>query len=52
MRVLTVDSTIPGPEALREAADALAAGLVVAFPTDTFYGLAVDPRNAHAVERL
>jgi L-threonylcarbamoyladenylate synthase len=27
-------------------------GLVVAYPTDTFYGLAVDPRNADAVRRL
>lgn len=52
MRVLTVDPLTPAPEALQEAARALAAGLVVAFPTDTLYGLAVDPRNAHAVERL
>lgn len=27
-------------------------GLVVAYPTDTLYGLAVDPRNADAVKRL
>ena len=27
-------------------------GLVVAYPTDTLYGLAVDPRNAVAVRRL
>ncbi len=27
-------------------------GLVVAYPTDTLYGLAVDPRNAAAVARL
>lgn len=27
-------------------------GLVVAYPTDTLYGLAVDPRNAGAVRRL
>ena len=27
-------------------------GLVVAYPTDTLYGLAVDPRNADAVRRL
>ena len=30
----------------------LRAGGVVAFPTDTLYGLAVDPRDAGAVERL
>ena len=27
-------------------------GLVVAYPTDTLYGLAVDPRNERAVRRL
>lgn len=27
-------------------------GLVVAYPTDTLYGLAVDPRNEQAVRRL
>ena len=30
----------------------LRAGGVVAFPTDTFYGLAADPRNPSAVARL
>ena len=30
----------------------LARGLVVAYPTDTVYGLAVDPRNPEAVRRL
>lgn len=31
---------------------ALQAGEVVALPTDTFYGLAVDPVNLHAVDRI
>ena len=34
------------------AADALREGLLVAYTTDTFYGLAVDPRRDDAVERL
>ena len=34
------------------AADVLRAGGVVAYPTDTLYGLAVDPRSEDAVERL
>jgi L-threonylcarbamoyladenylate synthase len=50
--VLTVDPQKPAPAAVREAADALARGAIVAFPTDTFYGLAVDPRNPAAVDRL
>ena len=38
--------------ALREAAAALADGAVVAVPTDTVYGLAVDPAQPEAIERL
>lgn len=34
------------------AADWLRRGCVLAFPTDTLYGLAADPRNASAVNRL
>jgi tRNA threonylcarbamoyl adenosine modification protein (Sua5/YciO/YrdC/YwlC family) len=37
---------------LDEVEAALAAGEVVAVPTDTVYGLAVDPRLAGAVERV
>jgi L-threonylcarbamoyladenylate synthase len=32
--------------------DVVLSGGVIAYPTDTFYGLGVDPRNATAVERL
>lgn len=32
--------------------EALCGGEIVAYPTDTLYGLAVDPRLDHAVERL
>jgi L-threonylcarbamoyladenylate synthase len=38
--------------ALRLAAGAIAGGRIVAFPTDTLYGLAVDPRDAAAVASL
>jgi L-threonylcarbamoyladenylate synthase len=40
------------PAALREAVQLLRDGRVVAYPTDTLYGLAVDPRNPDAVRRL
>lgn len=50
--VLRVSAGSPDPAVIREAADALRRGLVVAYPTDTLYGLAVDPRNAQAVKRL
>lgn len=38
--------------ALKEAADLVIGGGVVAFPTDTLYGLAVNPFDAIAVTRL
>jgi len=37
---------------LAPVAELLARGGVVAYPTDTLYGLAVDPRNPSAVARL
>jgi len=40
------------PGAVRAAAAALADGEVVAVPTDTVYGLAVDPTQPEAVHRL
>lgn len=39
-------------ETLQEAARVLARGGVVAFPTESFYGLGVDPRNQRAVAHL
>jgi L-threonylcarbamoyladenylate synthase len=39
-------------DAIQHAIDVLRRGGVVAFPTDTLYGLAVDPRSADAVSRL
>ena len=50
-RVVRLDEDAPEP-ALRQAAAALAVGGIVAYPTDTLYGLGVDPRQAPAVERL
>ncbi len=49
---LQVDPLGPDPAVIREAAEMVRAGLIVAYPTDTLYGLAVDPRNAAAVRRL
>lgn len=40
------------PEALARAAQVLAAGGVVAFPTETVYGLGADAANPRAVERV
>ena len=40
------------PAEVARAVEVLKAGGVVVYPTDTFYGLAVDPRNETAVSRL
>jgi L-threonylcarbamoyladenylate synthase len=40
------------PEAIKRALDLLRRGELVAFPTDTVYGLAADVHNLQAIERL
>lgn len=45
-------SRIVGPEAIAEAATCLRAGGVVAFPTETVYGLGADALNVEAVRRV
>ena len=42
----------PEPHLVTQVVESLQRGDVVALPTDTFYGLAVDPVNLHAVERI
>jgi L-threonylcarbamoyladenylate synthase len=49
---IRVDRRHPEPAAIRQAAQCVRDGLIVAYPTDTLYALAVDPRNAAAVQRL
>ncbi len=49
---LAIDGVAPDPETLRRATDVVGNGGIVAYPTDTFYGLAVDPRDRAAVEAL
>lgn len=42
----------PEPALVQRVVRSLQAGQVVAVPTDTFYGLAVDPVNLRAVDRI
>jgi L-threonylcarbamoyladenylate synthase len=49
-RVLVGDN--PTSAILRAAVEVLANGGIVAYPTDTLYGLAVDPRQEAAVDQL
>ena len=41
-----------GQQLIEQAADVLRNGGLVAYPTDTVYGLAADPTNAEAVRKL
>ena len=49
---LVSDPAVPAQAVIAEAAGILRRGGIVAYPTDTLYGLAVDPRNDAAVGRL
>ena len=51
-RVLAVDAVMPAAASIGEAAAVLARGGIVAFPTETFYGLGVAALDAAAVDRL
>jgi tRNA threonylcarbamoyl adenosine modification protein (Sua5/YciO/YrdC/YwlC family) len=50
--ILRIHPNEPEPELVRMVVASLNAGQVVALPTDTFYGLAVDPVNLRAVDRI
>lgn len=52
MRRVHVDPLAPQSDAIQEAATWIRSGRVVAIPTDTLYGLAVNPFDAAAVARL
>ena len=52
MRRLTVDPQSPDPEAIAAAAAVLRAGGLVAFPTETVYGLGADALHPAAVRRI
>jgi L-threonylcarbamoyladenylate synthase len=51
-RVQRIDPDRPDPALLGRAAALLQSGQLVAYPTETFYGLAADPRNPASVERV
>jgi tRNA threonylcarbamoyl adenosine modification protein (Sua5/YciO/YrdC/YwlC family) len=50
--ILRIHPDEPEPHLVTHVVDCLQRGEVVALPTDTFYGLAVDPVNLRAVEHI
>ncbi len=51
-KVLKVDSAIPEPEKIAEAARIVRQGGLVIFPTETVYGIAADSNNPKTMDRL
>lgn len=49
---LVVNAAAPQPDVIRQAAEVLRRGGLVAFPTDTLYALGADALAAEAVERV
>lgn len=52
MRVIKINSKRPEKKIINEAVEILKNGGVVAYPTDTAYGLAVDALNEEAIGKL
>ncbi|MEK6538278.1 MAG: L-threonylcarbamoyladenylate synthase [Nitrospirota bacterium] len=52
MKVINIDQNNPNPLVVSEIAELFKTGAVIAFPTDTFYGLGVDITNERALERI
>lgn len=52
MARINIDPDLPNPEILAQAAEILRAGRLVAFPTETVYGLGANALDATAVARI
>lgn len=52
MTIISIDPHNIAPSSIEKAITILEAGGVVAFPTETFYGLAADATNEKAVDRI
>ncbi len=50
--LLPIHANHPEPRKIRRAVDAIEQGGVIAYPTDTVYGLGCDLLNKHAIDRL
>ena len=50
--IIKISSEKPEPSLVSYAAQQIRAGQVLGMPTDTFYGLAADPFNLRAVDRV
>ena len=52
MQIIKIDQSDPDPVAVSEIAGLLKSGAVIAFPTDTYYGLGADIDNDEAINKI
>src|ERR1700727_2551410 len=50
--IVKINSETPESSLVKYAADQIRSGEVLGMPTDTFYGLAADPFNLRAVDKV
>ena len=50
--ILEVTASVPAEAVLRQAVAVLSSGGVIAFPTDTLYGIGCELGRSHAIERI
>lgn len=50
--LIKIDSAHPEPDLIEQAAENLRRGGVIAYPTETFYGLGADAGNEGAIEKI
>jgi tRNA threonylcarbamoyl adenosine modification protein (Sua5/YciO/YrdC/YwlC family) len=50
--LLSINPNHPEPRKVRRAVEVLAGGGIIAYPTDTVYGIGCDLTNKHAIDRL
>ncbi len=51
-QLLVLDEDRPNPRKIQKAAEVLAAGGVIAYPTDTVYGIGCDLHHRKAIDRI
>src|SRR3990170_1666270 len=52
MQIIKIDQSDPDPVVVSEIAGLLKSGAVIAFPTDTYYGLGADIDNDEAIKKI
>jgi L-threonylcarbamoyladenylate synthase len=52
MKIININLKKPSTDVIKKAVEVLKSGGILVYPTDTCYGLGVDPRNKKALQKL